>query len=252
MDFSGISKNTILGKILRLPLNLIPESFVMPVLQGKFRGKLWITGSGNHGFWLGSFEYIKRTVLEKTITPDTVVYDVGASVGYYTLLASELVKPDGRVFSFEPLPRNITYLRKHLELNKINNVTVMEKAITDSVSSMKFKVTKNPCEGSVSSDGDLVVDTVSIDFLVGQKEIPPPDFIKMDIEGGEVLALKGAEKVLKQFKPIIFLSTHSKEIHQECCSFLKSIGYNLSPVNNKESLNSTDEIIASSKAPQQD
>ena len=83
-----------MGRLLRFPLRLIPDRAVIPVLQGRMRGKRWIAGSSDHGCWLGSYEYAIRRVFEETITHGSIVYDVGAHVGYYTLLASELVGED--------------------------------------------------------------------------------------------------------------------------------------------------------------
>ena len=97
MNFSGISNKKLLGKLLRFPFRFIPTDMRMPILQGRLKGKKWIVGSSNHGCWLGSYEYEKRLVFEKTVTKGSIVFDIGAHVGFYTLLASVLVGPGGRV-----------------------------------------------------------------------------------------------------------------------------------------------------------
>ena len=79
----------------------------IPIFQGKLRGKKWIVGSGEHGYWLGSYEMDKRLAFEKEILPDSVIYDIGANVGFYSLLAAEMTGEKGHVYAFEPLPRNI-------------------------------------------------------------------------------------------------------------------------------------------------
>ena len=71
------------------------------ILQGKLRGKKWIVGSGNHAYWLGSHEYKKRILFEKVIRQGSIVFDIGAHVGFYTLLASVLVGTKGKVFAFD-------------------------------------------------------------------------------------------------------------------------------------------------------
>jgi hypothetical protein len=76
------------------------------------------------------------------------------------------------------------------------------------------------------------------------KKIPPPNYIKIDIEGGEYLALKAARRLLSEFKPVIFLSTHSPEIHKECCDILTDLGYDLTPVNKNHTMDEADELIA--------
>lgn len=131
MNLSGISDNSLVGRILRFPLRFIPPQMVLPVMQGRLKGKKWIVWSSNHGCWLGSYEHAKRILFEETITEGSVVFDVGAHVGFYSLLASVLVGPRGSVFAFEPLQRNLFYLKQHLRLNDIENVTVIEAAVSD-------------------------------------------------------------------------------------------------------------------------
>ena len=139
LNLSGVSNKGFIGRILRLPLNLIPPKTIFPILQGRLKGKLWVTGSSTHGCWLGSYEYEERILFEKTINRGGVVFDIGAHVGFYTLLASVLVGSGGKVFSFEPVPRNLLYLREHLRINNISNVKVIEKAVSDSYGMVYFE-----------------------------------------------------------------------------------------------------------------
>jgi hypothetical protein len=82
INFSGITNQNILGKILRSPLRLIPPKTVLPILQGKLRGKKWIVGSGQHGAWLGSYEYEKQLLFQQIVQEGNVVYDLGANNGF--------------------------------------------------------------------------------------------------------------------------------------------------------------------------
>jgi len=225
---------------------LIPPNAVMPILQGALRGKKWISGSSDHGCWLGSYEYLKQQLFAQTASPGDVVFDVGANVGFYTLLASTIIGETGKVVAFEPVPDNLVYLREHLRLNCINNVKVMDAAVSDVDGYAWFKTGESAAMGALSSSGDFKVRTVSIDALCVRKEIEVPSLIKMDIEGGELRALLGSEMILKQYHPTIFLATHGKEIHSDCCEYLSSIGYDLKPVTG-ESVTATDEILAVKK-----
>ena len=114
MNFSKISNRTFYGKILRLPLKLIPKRMVVPIVRGPLRGKRWIVGASTHGCWLGSYEYQKQSIFKKTVKSGYVVYDIGAHVGFYTLLSSVLVGTQGKVIAFEPVQRNLEYLKKHV------------------------------------------------------------------------------------------------------------------------------------------
>ena len=88
MNFSWVPCATHVGKLLKM---ILPKGMIVPILQGRSRGKKWIIGFGNMEYWLGSFEYEKRILFEKEVSKSSVVYDIGAHVGFYTLLASELV-----------------------------------------------------------------------------------------------------------------------------------------------------------------
>lgn len=131
INFSGISRSSLAGRALRLPLRLIPDDTVVRILQGPLRGKRWVAGSSNHGCWLGSYEAAKQKRIFEVVRPGMVCWDVGAHVGFYTLLLAELVGPDGRVFAFEPLPGNLELLRRHVEMNGYRNVRVVPAALGD-------------------------------------------------------------------------------------------------------------------------
>jgi hypothetical protein len=80
------------------------------------------------------------------------------------------------------------------------------------------------------AQGSLEVRTIRLDDLVLDEKLPPPNLIKMDIEGAEVLALHGCAGVIDAFHPVFMLSTHGPDVHQSCCRILKSAGYNLTPI----------------------
>ena len=230
MNFSGISNNTPVGKLLRLPLQLIPPQMKIPILQGKLRGFKWIVGSSNHGCWLGSYEWGRRRLFEETVKEGNIVFDIGAHVGFYTLLASALVGPAGKVFAFEPLSQNVSYLKEHLRINKVENVVIHEAAVFDRTGTAPFDLRHISSQGRISSQGDQVIDTVSLDELIANGEIPNPDYIKIDVEGTELKVLLGAEEILSKAYPTILLDTHSPETNRRCCEFLKSLGYCFKPI----------------------
>ena len=244
MNVSGISRQTLIGKLLRLPLRLIPHDLVIPILTGSLRGKKWISGTSNHGCWLGSYEYDKQRRFANSLSVGEVVFDLGANAGFYTLLASQLVGSGGRVIAFEPLPENLTYLRKHLRMNRIGNVEIFEAAVAESMGVAQFKIGSNSSVGALSTAGELEVKTVSLDRLFEMGEIPAPSLLKMDIEGGEYSALLGARAILERYHPTIFLATHGREVHDDCCTYLRSIGYGLSAITG-DSVEETDELLAS-------
>ena len=244
INFSGISGRTALGRLLRLPFRLIPTGMVVPVLQGKLRGSRWIVGSSNHGCWLGSYEFEKQQLFVEVVRPDDVVFDVGAHVGFYALLASELVVPNGEVCAFEPDPRNLSYLRRHVRLNHCGNVRIFAMAVGRKKSVSSFEEGRDSSQGHLSMNGgSLFVPVVSLDDLLADGKIPVPDCIKIDVEGAELEVLKGARFLLQSDHPSIFLATHGRQLHERCCEFLVELGYSLRPVKGKN-VDTTDEILA--------
>lgn len=205
----------------------------MPILQGPLRGRRWIAGSSNHGCWLGSYEYEKQQLLKSVLKPGDVVYDLGANVGFYSLLAATLVGPAGTVYSFEPLPSNLDYLRRHIDVNGIRNCQVFPWAVGGRNGLCNFRQHANPSMGSVVPEGGpgtIQVREVMLDDVVINEKLRSPDVIKCDIEGAEADALEGAEYSIREFKPAIFLATHGEHVHWRCCSLLRGIGYELRPV----------------------
>ncbi len=215
------------GRLARLPLRCIPPGAAMPILRGRLRGMRWIVGSGTHGAWLGSYELEMRRLFEATITPGSVVFDVGAHAGLYALLASVLVGPAGSVVAFEPLPRNLRYLREHLRINRISNVRVIEAAVSARTGTTLFAEGPDSFSGRIDEDGVLRVPLVGLDDMILRGEIPAPDYIKIDAEGAERLVLDGARATLAAAHPTLFLSVHTPELRRECAEILRGLGYDL-------------------------
>lgn len=230
LNFSGLDRRTVLGRALRWPLGLIPRDARLPILQGPLRGRRWIAGSSTHGCWLGSYERAQQRILAQRIKPGDVVFDVGAHVGFHTLLASVLVGDTGRVMAFEPVPANLRYLREHLRLNAVGNVEVIEAAVSDRAGCLRLAPGPASSMWHREADGALEVEAVCLDELVRSGRLPPPRVLKMDIEGGEIMALRGAADVLRRCRPVLLLSTHGAIAHRECCELLLATGYRLEPV----------------------
>lgn len=243
MNFSALSNQNLLGRILRQPLKLIPEQAAMPILQGRLRGKQWIAGSLTHGCWLGSYENEKQMLFQSKVAPGNTVFDIGANVGFYTLLASELVGPQGRVYAFEPLPRNVQFLNEHLRLNHVNNVEVIKAAVSDKSGDTFFDDTRGSAMGHMAAAGRLKVRSTSIDALISEGKLLPPSLMKIDVEGDELMVLSGAKSTIMDCHPVILLATHGAQVHQQCCELLESLDYRLDGIGG-EPTKQCDELIA--------
>lgn len=216
--------------MVRLPLRLVPSRLVVTVLTGELAGAKWITDAGTHGCWIGTYERETQQIFARFIRQGDVVCDIGANVGFFTLLASRLVGPNGAVWSFEPVPRNLTYLRRHIDANGISNVHVVEAAVAARSGNARFSTATSPSMGHLDDQGELVVPAVSLDDLVNSGEVRPPRFLKIDVEGAEADVLLGAEETLRRLHPVILLSNHGYARHQQCCSYLRDLGYAIETV----------------------
>jgi FkbM family methyltransferase len=219
----------LLGKILRLPLFLIPQDAEVRILQGPLRGKKWIKGSGPNSYWLGTFEVERVRALANAMSPGATVYDIGANVGIYTLLSSSRVGGSGAVYAFEPLERNLAYLRKHVVLNKLQNCTIVEQAIGNREGERLFSAIGGDfCAAKFSPDGDVSVPTTTLDACIyGAKRFRPPDVLKIDVEGAEFEVLQGAARAISEFCPMIFVEIHGTQLHADCREFLLGKGYRI-------------------------
>jgi FkbM family methyltransferase len=242
-NLSGISNETLIGKVLRAPLRLIPRRTVVPILQGALRGKKWTVGSATHGCWLGSYEYGKQKALQREIKTGQVVYDIGANVGFYSLLGSVLVGGTGHVYAFEPFSENLLELRRHLEMNRIKNCTVVDAAVSSADGEAIFDPSDDRCTGHLDVNGSLRVRTLTLDGLALRHEIRAPNVMKIDIEGGEYECLKGASHVIQDSRPVIFLATHGQRVHSECVEVLLKWNYRLTSLDRRPP-ESSDELIA--------
>jgi FkbM family methyltransferase len=224
-----LSSGTLLGKILRLPLSLIPSQAEVRILRGPLRGKKWIKGSGPNAYWFGTYEVDRLRALANAVSPGAVVYDVGANVGIYSLLASLQVGPSGMVYAFEPLERNLLYLRRHLTLNKVENCVVLEAAVCNKEGTRSFSAASwSSSMAHLSTDGETSVPSTSLDSCIyGERRFRAPDILKIDVEGAEMEVLEGASRALTEFHPAIFLEIHGTQLHADCRAFLLEKGYHI-------------------------
>jgi FkbM family methyltransferase len=244
MDFSSIPRESSVGRVLRAPLALLPKALRVPVLQGPLRGASWVVGAHTHGCWLGSYELDKQHRFATLVRGGDVVYDVGANAGFYTLLAARLVGHGGRVVAFEPLPRNLSHLREHVRINRLDNVQVLDVAVAARPGHARFHFGGGAAQGALADAGELEVRTTSLDALVAASLAPPPTLIKMDIEGGELEALRGAHAVLSAHRPVLLLATHGPAVHAACLALLREHGYRVESLDGRD-VNATDELMAS-------
>jgi FkbM family methyltransferase len=211
-----------IGRLVRLPLRFMPRQAAVPVLSGINRGRRWVVGASTHGCWLGTYEADHQRQLQRLVARGAVAYDIGANVGFYTLALCRLVGPGGRVFSFEPNPANAALLRRHLAINRVANVEVVQAAAWETSGTVRFDGAE--ATGHVDLERGIEVSALALDDFVARGH-PVPSFVKMDVEGGEMRALSGATGILRERRTNWLVSTHSAALFAECRALFLKHGY---------------------------
>jgi len=187
-------------------------------------------------YWLGTYEPELQAALRELIQPGAVIYEVGANIGYVSLLLAKAAGETGHVYAFEALPENAERWRKNVELNGMNpRLSLFAGAVTQAAGPVRFLVHASAgmgkAAGSAGRDdkyqSEVTVDGISLDeFIYGQGN-PPPQAVKMDIEGGEVLALPGMRRVLAEARPLMLLELHGSESSRVAWETLTAAGYKI-------------------------
>jgi FkbM family methyltransferase len=182
------------------------------------------------------FELSHLTVVQEMIPPKAVVIDAGANIGNHTLFFAEICGA-GRVYSFEPLRETFRILERNIALNRLINVTPVNAALGEQPGRARLGAytAANIGKSSFQAGGEGGYEMTSIDTL-GLERL---DFLKMDVEGGHVPALRGARETIVRCRPLILIEL--RQNHGEFASgaaTLESMGYRL-----KQSLGPNDHLF---------
>ena len=163
-----------------------------------------------------NFEFLLATVQK-----GDVVLDIGAHIGLFAAIASQAVGSGGKVFAFEPSPTTYSLLSKTMT---INNATGIIKTYQQAVGSQQGKTTFFISNDQADNSNSLVnykedrplhgidINVTTIDFFVSEQQLSKVDFVKIDVEGAEFDAIKGAVNTFKKFKPVCILAIHPEPI----------------------------------------
>lgn len=218
---------TLRGRIARFPLSFVKEGKIVRVLSGLNRGFFWVAGAGETVSWVGTYESEKQRALGRLVRAGMTAFDIGANVGFYSLALARLVGPTGNVWAFEPAAENLHLLCRHLELNKLKNVTVIASAVGAHSGTAAFAPGPLPSMGKLDARGSVRVPVVSLDVLIREGRLPIPDVIKVDIEGAEVQLLKGAKDLLSIRRTTWLIALHGKSVAEQVRVLLEEYGFQI-------------------------
>lgn len=186
-----------------------------------------------------------------------VIIDVGVNVGS-TLLNFAKVCPDGLVFGFEPDENSISKTERNLRINKFHNAVIIEKGLGDKASKAKLykfndsnsgenRVLSSTVSGSIDGYAYNEIEIIKLDDFVEEKGLTQIDLIKIDVEGFELKVLKGSEKSIRKFSPVLFIELIDAHLAlqeddaKSVISFLEQLGYEIRHATTKEIITSQDD-----------
>jgi FkbM family methyltransferase len=227
--FSG--KIPILGHWLRRCAQQFQEGSIVTIKSGYASGLKWKRYKRYvNGYWLGQYELPLQHALWRELGPHQCVFDVGANAGFFTLVAAKRVGSFGKVVAFEPHPQNAETVREQIALNGMRQCEVAEAGIAanEGVSFFSYPET----EFSTTHLGDPRAGELTLEVPVTTLDLActkygTPNLIKMDIEGGEVEALKGASQLLVNSKVTWLIELHGQSCSMMMQETLSEYGYEL-------------------------
>jgi len=199
----------------------------LPVMGGNGRGLRVHVGPSSLMRIVSTVEADVEEAFLAEIEPGDVVYDVGANIGWFSLLAARKVGPQGAVFAFEPSLGNAFYLRMNVATNGFANVFTVPGAAGTGDGWARFSE-ESSLEGRLSADGESLVPLVSLDGWPAAVESGPPALLKIDVEGAEVDVLRGMENLLRTAKPVLIIELHGTAA--EVTAVLEEFGYGYRPI----------------------
>ena len=184
---------------------------------------------------LGTHEPVCTRIYLQHLRKGDHVLDVGSNLGYYALLAGRAIGPTGRVLGFEPAGDVFSVLERNVLRSGLANIQVFPWAISDRSEPIEFYGSEIPSWGSLIHEKDLLqakpttVQAKRLDDLLDEFPEFRPTMLRMDVEGGELMALEGAQRLLRKHRPRIFVEIHPfafewERAHQALVQ-LRDLGY---------------------------
>ena len=196
-------------------IGAIPEDGDYKVSDGVFLS-LQMHDYIDRSIFFDSFEHQCRSIILNFLKPGSVFLDIGANIGYYSLLASRRVGEKGRVIAFEPNPITVKRIQKNIVLSGASNIELFDFALSNKEDVVELYCPTSETHGytSMRNHGWENVDCYKVSTKKLDDSLPTNltriDLIKIDVEGAEMLAFEGAREVIKNFKPPILMELNEK------------------------------------------
>ena len=188
-----------LFRVLRPIVNpLLPSRpMAVRVVAGPARGiRLMIEPRREKFYWRGAHDPAVAKAMTHLLKPGHIFWDVGAHLGYMSLIGCRLVGPTGHVHAFEPMPANVRRLREGRRMNAFTNMTVHPVAVSDTDRPGVLHRHDSSAMWSLVGHDPLGVQVTCVTLDAMLASLGPPDLVKIDVEGAELQVLAGAERLL--------------------------------------------------------
>lgn len=195
----------------------------------------------------GVYERLETELFENSVRRGMIIIDIGSNLGYYACIAAKLLKGEGRVYAFEPDPKNYDLLIKNTQLNGYTNVVGINKALSDTRGMTSLFLNEHNFGGNslsqhnVSSTSSVIdVETITLDEFVSETKLLKVDLLKIDVEGAEGLVFDGAKKLLANGPKRIFMELWPEGLRNlgtdasQLARRLTSYGYGVSVINEEQ------------------
>lgn len=178
----------------------------------------------DNAIYRGLWERGVTNIFKKYIRKNDIVIDVGANIGYYTLLSAKIVGDNGRVYAFEPSQKVYKKLKYNISLNNFKNIITECLGVSDKENKERLCLQSSYKIHEESKIENTEIDMITLDSYIKRKKINKVDFIKIDTDGFDFAILKGAINTIKKFRPTIIVETDlNEEDSEDFLDFLFSL-----------------------------
>lgn len=190
----------------------------LPIRSGVGKGLRLQLQNATRSHLRGDCELPVQQVLTDRLRPGDVFLDVGASIGFFTLMAARLVGPEGLVYAVEPVASNADAIETNARINHLGNVrTVRAAAGARNGQGMLFLArhaggaTLSEADRPPDLVGEVSVPVVSLDQLIADGRMRPPSLVKIDVEGAELAVLEGMAECLARHRPQLVFEVDDRD-----------------------------------------
>jgi FkbM family methyltransferase len=198
------------------------------VEAGLGKGLRLDVGNTTELFLQGKYENPVQEVVSRMLDTGNVFFDIGANIGFFSLLAARIVGSTGAVYAFEPVPENAALVEKNARFNKFDNIKIFKLAMASTTGKEELLLARYAGGASLKTagtppdhSGSIIVETSTVDDFLQAQKVRPPDIVKIDVEGAELDVLHGMVDTLRNRGPKLIIEVDDGN-EQKCEEKLRS------------------------------